>query len=161
MVLFGQEVGHWPPQSRRELGLHFVPEERLGRGAVPELSLSQNLLLTRKEAVSPNIGWLNMKSLQVQAQTIIDRFHVKASGPNALAKSLSGGNLQKFLVGREIDASPQLLIISQPTWGVDIGACDCKWQAFAFLDPTRGPGQFDWHMDEWLVVQAQCGACPC
>lgn len=122
MVLFGQEVGNWPPQSRRELGLHFVPEERLGRGAVPELSLSQNLLLTRKEAVSPNLGWLNMKTLQVQAQNIIDRFHVKASGPSALARSLSGGNLQKFLVGREIDASPQLLIIAQPTWGVDIGA---------------------------------------
>jgi simple sugar transport system ATP-binding protein len=121
-VLFGQEVGNWPPQSRRELGLHFVPEERLGRGAVPELSLSQNLLLTRKEAVSPNLGWLNMKTLQVQAQNIIDRFHVKASGPSALARSLSGGNLQKFLVGREIDASPQLLIIAQPTWGVDIGA---------------------------------------
>jgi simple sugar transport system ATP-binding protein len=86
------------------------------------LSLSQNLLLTRKEAVSPNLGWLNMKTLQVQAQNIIDMFHVKASGPSALARSLSGGNLQKFLVGREIDASPQLLIIAQPTWGVDIGA---------------------------------------
>ena len=122
IVLFDQAVGHWPPQERRSLGLHFVPEERLGRGAVPELSLSQNLLLTRKEAVSQNLGWLNMKSLQIQAQVIIDTFQVKASGPNALAKSLSGGNLQKFLVGREIDATPKLLIISQPTWGVDIGA---------------------------------------
>jgi simple sugar transport system ATP-binding protein len=122
VVLFDKAVGHWPPQKRRELGLHFVPEERLGRGAVPELSLSQNLLLTRKEAVSKNIGWLNMNTLEVQAQHIIDAFQVKASGPNALAKSLSGGNLQKFLVGREIDATPKLLIISQPTWGVDIGA---------------------------------------
>ena len=120
--LFDKAVGHWPPQERRELGLHFVPEERLGRGAVPELSLSQNLLLTRKEAVSKNTGWLNMTTLQDQAQQIIDTFKVKASGPNALAKSLSGGNLQKFLVGREIDARPKLLIISQPTWGVDIGA---------------------------------------
>jgi simple sugar transport system ATP-binding protein len=122
IVLFDNAVGHWPPQKRRELGLHFVPEERLGRGAVPELSLSQNLLLTRKEAVSKNIGWLNMRTLQIQAQKIIDAFQVKAPGPNALAKSLSGGNLQKFLVGREIDAKPKLLIISQPTWGVDIGA---------------------------------------
>jgi len=68
------------------------------------------------------LGWLNTKSLQLQAQFIIDTFQVKTSGPNALAKSLSGGNLQKFLVGREIDAAPKLLIISQPTWGVDIGA---------------------------------------
>ncbi len=122
VVLFDHAVGDWPPEKRRALGLHFVPEERLGRGAVPQLSLALNLLLTRKEAVSKNMGWLQMDTLQSQAQSIIERFQVKASGPNALAKSLSGGNLQKFLVGREIDASPKLLIISQPTWGVDIGA---------------------------------------
>jgi simple sugar transport system ATP-binding protein len=56
------------------------------------------------------------------AKSIIERFHVKAGGPKALATSLSGGNLQKFLVGREIDADPKLLIVSQPTWGVDVGA---------------------------------------
>jgi simple sugar transport system ATP-binding protein len=122
ITLFDQAVGNWAPEERRALGLHFVPEERLGRGAVPELSLSQNLLLTRKEAVSRSLGWLNMQTLDSQASKIIERFQVKTSGPSALAKSLSGGNLQKFLVGREIDASPRLLIISQPTWGVDIGA---------------------------------------
>lgn len=122
IVLFDQAVGNWAPEKRRTLGLHFVPEERLGRGAVPELSLAQNLLLTRKEAVSGPLGWIDMKALESQANAIIERFQVKTSGPHALAKSLSGGNLQKFLVGREIDASPRLLIISQPTWGVDIGA---------------------------------------
>ena len=60
--------------------------------------------------------------MQRQAQAIIDRFNVKAGGPNAAARSLSGGNLQKFIVGREIDANPKLLIVSQPTWGVDVGA---------------------------------------
>jgi simple sugar transport system ATP-binding protein len=60
--------------------------------------------------------------LQTQAADIIKRFNVKAGGPNAAAKSLSGGNLQKFIVGREIDANPRLLIVSQPTWGVDVGA---------------------------------------
>ena len=53
---------------------------------------------------------------------MISRFFVKAGGPQAAAKSLSGGNLQKFIVGREIDANPKLLIVSQPTWGVDVGA---------------------------------------
>ena len=63
-----------------------------------------------------------MGRLQAQARDIIARFNVKAGGPNAAAQSLSGGNLQKFIVGREIDAQPSLLIISQPTWGVDVGA---------------------------------------
>jgi simple sugar transport system ATP-binding protein len=63
-----------------------------------------------------------MAALQAQARDIIGRFNVKAGGPNSAAQSLSGGNLQKFIVGREIDAKPRLLIISQPTWGVDVGA---------------------------------------
>ncbi len=120
----GQAIGHWAPDRRREVGLHFVPEERLGRGAVPSLSLAQNLLLTRHEAVSKKggLGWLNLALLREQAQAIIARYQVKAAGPDAPARSLSGGNLQKFLVGREIEAAPKLLIISQPTWGVDVGA---------------------------------------
>ncbi|MEY4663600.1 MAG: Ribose import ATP-binding protein RbsA [Pseudomonadota bacterium] len=99
--LLGTSVAALGPVPRRQLGLHFVPEERLGRGAVPSLSLSQNLL---------------------QARSIIARFKVKAAGPQAPAQSLSGGNLQKFIVGREISAAPKLLIVSQPTWGVDVGA---------------------------------------
>ncbi|MBC5765258.1 ABC transporter ATP-binding protein [Ramlibacter albus] len=117
----GKGVGRWGPAHRRHLGLHFVPEERLGRGAVPTLSLAQNLLLTRTESVGKS-GWVNVKGLRAQAQDLIQRFNVKAGGPDAAAKSLSGGNLQKFIVGREIDAKPKLLIVSQPTWGVDVGA---------------------------------------
>ncbi|SFB69871.1 nucleoside ABC transporter ATP-binding protein [Polaromonas sp. OV174] len=117
----GRPVGKLSPGRRRALGLHFVPEERLGRGAVPALSLARNLLLTRKEAVGA-AGWLKGSTLQAQAQQIIARYKVKAGGPQATAKSLSGGNLQKFIMGREIDARPRLLIVSQPTWGVDVGA---------------------------------------
>jgi len=127
MALSGQAVGQLDPDQRRALGLHFVPEERLGRGAVPSLSLAQNLLLTRHEAVASSgvggaVGWLNLHSLQAQAADIIAKYKVKAGGPDAAAQSLSGGNLQKFLVGREIEAAPKLLIVSQPTWGVDVGA---------------------------------------
>jgi simple sugar transport system ATP-binding protein len=117
----GQAVGRLGPAQRRALGLHFVPDERLGRGAVPGLSLAHNLLLTRDEAVGPS-GWIDMGALKAQAQAIIERYQVKAGGPQALAQSLSGGNLQKFIVGREVDAAPKLLIVSQPTWGVDVGA---------------------------------------
>jgi simple sugar transport system ATP-binding protein len=88
---------------------------------VPSLSLARNLMLTRKEAVGAG-GWLKGGALQAQAQRIIARFKVKCGGPQAVARSLSGGNLQKFIMGREIDANPALLIVSQPTWGVDVGA---------------------------------------
>ena len=113
------------PAQRRDLGLHFVPEERLGRGAVPTLSLAQNLLLTRSESITaPKFagGWIQVKALHAHAQRLIQSFNVKAGGPQSAAKSLSGGNLQKFIVGREIDAKPRLFIVSQPTWGVDVGA---------------------------------------
>jgi simple sugar transport system ATP-binding protein len=119
------DVSALHPGSRRKLGLHFVPEERLGRGAVPALSLAHNLLLTRTESIShPRIagGWIGVSQLQEHAARIIANFAVKAGGPQAVARSLSGGNLQKFIVGREIDANPRLFIVSQPTWGVDVGA---------------------------------------
>jgi general nucleoside transport system ATP-binding protein len=118
--LFGQDIGREPPGPRRAAGLHFVPEERLGRGAVPVLSLAANTLLTRNEAVAR--GWIRQNRVRQLAERLIQRFQVKAGGPGAAAKSLSGGNLQKFLVGREIDAAPKVLIVSQPTWGVDVGA---------------------------------------
>jgi ABC-type uncharacterized transport system ATPase subunit len=117
----GKAVGRCGPVERRALGLHFVPEERLGRGAVPMLGLAHNLMLTRNEAFGAG-GWIRLGVLERQANAIIQRFGVKAGGPHAAAKSLSGGNLQKFIVGREIDANPKLLIVSQPTWGVDVGA---------------------------------------
>jgi simple sugar transport system ATP-binding protein len=115
------DIAQAGPRTRRALGLHFVPEERLGRGAVPLLSLSQNTLLTRTETVS-RAGWIATGRVQRLADGLIARFNVKAGGAGASAKSLSGGNLQKFIVGREIAAGPKLLIVSQPTWGVDVGA---------------------------------------
>ncbi len=120
-----EDVSQIHPGGRRERGLHFVPEERLGRGAVPDLNLAHNLLLTRNEAIAyPGFagGWISLAMLNAQAAAIISRFQVKANGPEAVARSLSGGNLQKFIVGREIDAQPKVFIVSQPTWGVDVGA---------------------------------------
>ncbi|MFM8609413.1 MAG: ABC transporter ATP-binding protein [Burkholderiaceae bacterium] len=117
----GHAMGAMGPAARRRAGLHFVPEERLGRGAVPSMSLAHNLLLTRDDALGPG-GWIRTGALREQAHGLIERFRVKAGGPDAPARSLSGGNLQKFIVGREIAAQPRLLIVSQPTWGVDVGA---------------------------------------
>jgi len=121
ITLAGRPIGGQAPRARRRLGLHFVPEERLGRGAVPEMSLAHNTLLTRSETVRRG-GWIARSAVQALARRLIERFAVKASGPDAAARSLSGGNLQKFIVGREIDAGPKLLVVAQPTWGVDVGA---------------------------------------
>ncbi len=125
-IWMGQtDVSRCGPGARRALGQHCVPEERLGRGAVPSMSLAHNVLLTRSSSLSMRRfagGWIRVQALEDHAARLIARFQVKASGPRALAKSLSGGNLQKFMVGREIDAAPKLLIVSQPTWGVDVGA---------------------------------------
>ncbi|MGM9490933.1 ABC transporter ATP-binding protein [Ideonella sp. YS5] len=121
VTLFGHDIAAASPRQRRLLGLHFVPEERLGRGAVPSLSLAQNTLLTRTQTVS-RLGWLKLRETHALATSLIGRFNVKAGGPDAVARSLSGGNLQKFLVGREIDARPKVLVVAQPTWGVDVGA---------------------------------------
>jgi ABC-type uncharacterized transport system ATPase subunit len=119
--LFGASIGRMGAGDRRRAGLHFVPEERLGRGAVPTLTLASNLLLTRRESVR-TLGWIDRLALGKQAGSIIARFGVKTSGPAAVARSLSGGNLQKYIVGREIDAVPRVLVVAQPTWGVDVGA---------------------------------------
>ena len=121
ITLSGTDIARAGPRQRRALGLHFVPEERLGRGAVPTLSLAQNTLLTRTEAVS-RWGWVHSGQARRLAEELIVRFGVRAGGAGAAAQSLSGGNLQKFIVGREISARPRLLIVSQPTWGVDVGA---------------------------------------
>jgi simple sugar transport system ATP-binding protein len=119
--LFGKCIAQANPAKRRQMGLHSVPEERLGRGAVPTMSLAQNTLLTRHDAIGPG-GWLRVHGMKGMAQELIERYKVKAGGPQALARSLSGGNLQKFIMGREIDARPKVLLVSQPTWGVDVGA---------------------------------------
>jgi general nucleoside transport system ATP-binding protein len=119
--LFGSAIGRADPAERRRLGLHFVPEERLGRATVPVHSLAENALLTRRDAVGAGM-LLRRGPLQKLAGSIMQRFGVKARGPDAPARSLSGGNLQKYVIGREIDAAPKVLIVAQPTWGVDVGA---------------------------------------
>ncbi|WP_417277463.1 ABC transporter ATP-binding protein [Castellaniella sp.] len=118
----GAPIGHQPTAWRRAQGLAFVPEERLGRGAVPEISLARNLLLSHQGPQTLSHGWIRTGAVQRITTEILQRFRVKAAGPHALAGSLSGGNLQKYIVGREVVRNPRLLIIAQPTWGVDVGA---------------------------------------
>ncbi|HET6148085.1 MAG TPA: ABC transporter ATP-binding protein [Polyangia bacterium] len=121
ILLAGREVSAAPPRARRALGLRSIPAERIGRGAVPSLSLATNTLLTRREPIA-RAGILRWGAARRLAARLIERFAVRARGPDDAAASLSGGNLQKFIVGREIDAQPSVLLVAQPTWGLDVGA---------------------------------------
>jgi simple sugar transport system ATP-binding protein len=122
LILDGADVGARPVSARRELGLAFVPEERLGRGAVPLLSLADNALLTGHGRDLVRRGFITRSRVARFAGDIIERFGVKCSGAAAPARTLSGGNLQKFIMGREISLQPRVLVVAQPTWGVDVAA---------------------------------------
>ena len=122
IVLNGEAVGRLDPGKRRARGLGFVPEERLGRGAVPDMSLAGNILLSLQTPATIKFGMVRNKVIVQMAAAIIERFKVKAGGPHSVARSLSGGNLQKYIVGREVMRHPKVLIVAQPTWGVDVGA---------------------------------------
>ena len=120
--MFGRPVGDLGAAARRRLGFAFVPEERLGRGAVPEMSLSDNSLLTAHRLGLVRRGLIDRGAELAYTRRCIADFDVRTPGPQAEAGALSGGNLQKFIVGREIMLAPKLLFVAQPTWGVDIGA---------------------------------------
>ncbi|HEY0797759.1 MAG TPA: ABC transporter ATP-binding protein [Candidatus Baltobacteraceae bacterium] len=120
--LCGVAVGRMGPARRRKLGMCFVPEERLGRGAVPKMSMAENALLTAAGRGMVSAGLINDTIVREFAQRCIDEYGVMCGGTLAEAKSLSGGNLQKFIVGREVLQAPLCMVLSQPTWGVDVGA---------------------------------------
>lgn len=121
-MLENKPVAHLPAGARRDLGLGFVPEERLGRGAVPPHNLVENTFLTSHRQGMVKLGMALRQRAQAFSRNVIEKYNVKAAGSQSPAESLSGGNLQKFIMGREVEQSPQVLLVSQPTWGVDVGA---------------------------------------
>ncbi len=120
--LNGQPVGRMGASARRKLGLVNVPEERLGRGAVPPMSLTQNALLTSYRQGLVYRGLIDNDATTAYADNCIREFDVRCGGNTAAAQSLSGGNLQKYIVGRELRQAPKVMIVAQPTWGVDVAA---------------------------------------
>ena len=122
----GKDAGALSITGRRLMGAAFVPEERLGHGAAPRMKLSENLLLSRHatdgKAFVGSGGMVKNSAVYSAAQRIITAMDVRKSAPDPEAAALSGGNLQKFIVGRELDRKPSVMIVNQPTWGVDAGA---------------------------------------
>ncbi|MCL6285942.1 ABC transporter ATP-binding protein [Ruegeria sp. 2012CJ41-6] len=135
--LAGQPIGKEGPTARRRMGLLTAPEERLGHAAAPDMSLTENALLTGsvREGLE-NRGFLKWAEAQGFAKKIIKAFDVRTPGPENAARSLSGGNLQKFVIGREVLQDPDVLVVNQPTWGVDAAAAAAIRQAI--LDLAAG-----------------------
>ena len=132
--LCGRGIGNLGPNARRRLGLLAVPEDRLGHAAAPDMSLTENALMTgavRERLVSN--GFIDWPAANAFAERIIAEFDVRTLGAGNAARSLSGGNLQKFLAGREILQRPACLVANQPTWGVDASAAAAIRQALLDL----------------------------
>ena len=123
IIFENEEITKLSTKNRRKLSIGFVPEDRLGHSAVPELSLSENILLSQFLGNNfSKMGILDFKKIDLYTKDVIKKFNVKTPSEKVFAKNLSGGNLQKFVIGREVNSKPKLLIIFQPTWGVDTGA---------------------------------------
>ncbi|MER9197438.1 ABC transporter ATP-binding protein [Mesorhizobium australicum] len=133
IYMMGKDVGALNAAARRRLGFAFVPEERLGRGAVPEMSLVLNSLLTAHPFGLLKRGLVDTARAKAFTEDCIRQNDVRTPGCEAEAGALSGGNLQKFIVGREIMLSPKLLFVAQPTWGVDVGAASAVRQRLVAL----------------------------
>ena len=138
LLIQGRPAESLDPAARRELGLTFVPEERLGRGAVPALSLADNALLTGARRGMVSRGVIRRDLTRSFARAVIDAFKVKCGSELSVASSLSGGNLQKFIVGREMQLAPKVMVVAQPTWGVDVGAAQLIHQALIDLRDSGG-----------------------
>ncbi|MCY4438841.1 MAG: ABC transporter ATP-binding protein [Deltaproteobacteria bacterium] len=137
VIIAGRPCGIQDITRRRRLGAAFVPEERLGHSAVPGFRLSENVLLTRHASGDDLVraGFISGGRTRALAARVARRFDVRSGRHDQEANALSGGNLQKFVVGRELDRKPRVLVINQPTWGVDAGAAALIRQAL--VDQAR------------------------
>ncbi|HEX8167027.1 MAG TPA: ABC transporter ATP-binding protein [Beijerinckiaceae bacterium] len=134
ILIGGRPCGHLGIDARRRLGAAFVPEERLGHAAVPTHALSENAVLSHHATGDVARGGLvALGPARRLAKQIVADFDVRTPAPDPQARQLSGGNLQKFVVGREVVRRPALLVVDQPTWGVDAGAARLIRQALVDL----------------------------
>ncbi|MFN0193419.1 MAG: ABC transporter ATP-binding protein [Aestuariivirga sp.] len=135
LVMDTKSCGSNGVNERRRLGGAYVPEERLGHGAVPGFKLSENVVLTRHASDDSVVksGLLQRGGAMGVSERVIKEFDVRKGKPDPEARALSGGNLQKFVIGRELDRKPGILVVNQPTWGVDAGAAATIRQALIDL----------------------------
>ena len=128
-IMLGEEdMTHWPTRRRREAGVGVIPEDRHRHGMLLDAPLWENRILghqTRPPSVKN--GWISRRGARGDTERIIEEYDVRTPGPDTTARALSGGNQQKFIVGREMSSGPSLLIAAHPTRGVDVGAQAQIW----------------------------------
>ncbi len=154
VMLNKEPIGGTGPNERRALGLLCGPEERLGHAAAPDMSLIENALLTARQRKGlDRSGFVDWRATRAYAEQVIADFDVRTPGPENAARALSGGNLQKFVIGREILQDPKVLVVNQPTWGVDASAAASIRQAILDL-AQKGAGVIviSQDLDELLEV---------
>lgn len=128
--LDGSDVVPLSVLQRRGLGLASIPEDRIASGLATGASVAENLVSTKlNDRRYVRNGLLDLKAIRANAKKLIERFSIRVSGPNAAVGTLSGGNMQKVVVARELSEQPQLLLVSQPTRGVDLGATQFIWRS--------------------------------
>jgi simple sugar transport system ATP-binding protein len=138
MSLGGEDITHWSTRARREGGIGFIPEDRHRQGMLLDAPLWENRILghqTRPPAVKG--PFIDRRAARADTERIMREYDVRAPGADTLAVALSGGNQQKLIVGREMSASPRVLIAAHPTRGVDVGAQAAIW---ALLKDARAEG---------------------
>lgn len=158
--LRGADLGKLGPNARRALGLVAAPEERLGHAAAPDMTLTANAFLSGAGRMGlTRGGFIDWRGTERFARDIIGRFDVRTPGPHVAARALSGGNLQKFVLGREIGQVPDVIVVNQPTWGVDAAAAATIRQALLDL-AANGAGVIviSQDLDELLEVSDRLGA---
>lgn len=134
VLIDGRPMGDKGITARRKAGAAFVPEERLGHAAAPRMTLTENALLSGHATNGfARHGLIDRKAVADWVARVVRAFDVRLSGQDPEARALSGGNLQKFVVGREILREPGLLVVAQPTWGVDAAAAAAIRQALIDL----------------------------
>ncbi|MBC8506873.1 MAG: ABC transporter ATP-binding protein [Anaerolineales bacterium] len=125
VYLEGQEINNLSPGDRTELMLSYIPEERMRDGMIKEFTVAENLILREhhKQPYSRS-GFLNLREISKHSDRLIENFQVKTPSQETRAKNLSGGNIQKVVLARELSRKPRVIIAAQPTRGLDIGATE-------------------------------------
>ncbi|MEL6679400.1 MAG: ATP-binding cassette domain-containing protein, partial [Pseudomonadota bacterium] len=119
----GREVAGWTPQEAVAAGLARIPEDRHGTGTIGDMSLAENAVSERyRDPAFSRMGVLDRGAARRFAERIVEDYEVKAPGPDAPIRLLSGGNMQKLILGRVLDGAPEVILANQPTRGLDIGA---------------------------------------
>ncbi len=129
ILLAGKDISDFTPAQRRAAGMGFIPADRRGVGSITGMSIADNAILGAQHQHTVAAGWfLSPKAIAEKARAIVKHFNVIAPDVDFEAGKLSGGNLQKLILGREVMRQPRVLVVEQPTRGLDVGAVEAVWQ---------------------------------